>query len=129
MDEVENIEFNIEIVAPQATSEQLDRITRQLFLELKELHVGSIKLAQGSPAPEGTKSVDPVTLGAIAIAVLPSFLPKIVDTAQAWALRGSNRTIKFKGKVAGQTIEFEGSTEEFQKLIALLLKKNKKLKP
>jgi hypothetical protein len=129
MDEVENIEFNIEIVAPQATSEQLDRITRQLLLELKELHVGSIKLAQGFSAPEGTKSVDPVTLGAIAIAVLPSFLPKIVDTAQAWVLRGSNRTIKFKGKVAGQTIEFEGSSEEFQKLIDLLLKKNKKLRP
>lgn len=74
-------------------------------------------MVKGGSAPQGTKSVDPVTAGAIAIAVLPTMLPKIIETIQAWLLRDSNRTIKFKGKVAGQVIEFEGSSKDLQKTI------------
>jgi hypothetical protein len=75
---------------------------------------------KGGLAPAGTKSIDPVTAGAIAIAVLPSMLTKIIETLQGWLLRDSKRAIKFKGKVAGQMIEFEGSAEDLEKLIRSL---------
>jgi hypothetical protein len=95
-------------------------LTRQLLSELRDLNLESAKLGSGEPAPQGTKAVDPVTVGAIAITVLPTLLPKVVDFVQAWALRGQGRTIKFKGKVAGQTIDFEGSADDLNKLIAVL---------
>lgn len=123
MDESEQVEFKIEINAPESTNEQLDRMTRQLLTELRELHAGTVSLSQDASVPEGTKSAEAVTLGTIAIAVLPSLLPKIVEAVQAWVLRGNNRTVKFKGKIGRRMIEFEGTAEEFQKLLNSLPKK------
>ena len=122
MNENEKAEFYIEVSAVDVTEEDIDRMTRQLLSELRELDVESAELAKGDSAPSGTKSVDPVMLGNIAIAVLPAFLPKVVDTVQAWATRGQGRTVKFKGK----GIEFEGSPEELHKLLASLEKGKKK---
>jgi hypothetical protein len=104
-------------------------MTRQLLSELRESDVESAELVRVVSMPLGTKSVDPVTAGAIAIAVLPPMLSKIIETLQAWLLRNSNRAVKFKGKVAGQAVEFEGSAEDLQKLIiALSTKKPQKSK-
>ena len=122
MEETDKAEFQIEVSATDATDEELDRMTRQLLSELRELDIESAELAKGDSAPSGTKSVDPVMLGNIVIAVLPAFLPKVVDTVQAWATRGQGRTVKFKGK----GIEFEGSLEELHKLLASLEKGKKK---
>lgn len=119
-------QLNLEISAGDATVEDIDRMTRQLLSELRNMDVESAELTKDSPAPAGTKSVDPVTAGAIAIAVLPTVLPKVVEAIQAWVLRGNNRTVKFKGKVAGQAIEFEGSAEELHKLLVTLSKGKKK---
>ena len=120
MNQTDKAEFNIEVSAADATDEDIDRMTRQLLFELREMDVESAELLKGVPAPYGAKSMDPVTTGAIAITVLPTVLPKIVEAIQAWSLRGSNRTVKFKGKLAGQAIEFEGSAEDLQKLLAML---------
>jgi hypothetical protein len=122
MEETNKAEFHIEVSATDATEEELDRMTRQLLSELRELDVVSAELAKGASAPSGTKSVDPVMLGNIAVAVLPAFLPKVVDMVQAWVTRGQGRTVKFKGK----GIEFEGSPEELQKLLKTQAKGRKK---
>lgn len=117
MDNQELAELNLEISASDVSEDDIDQMTRQLLFELRDTDVESAELVKGGSAPQGTKSVDPVTAGAIAIAVLPTMLPKIIETIQAWLLRDSNRTIKFKGKVAGQIMEFEGSAKDLQKLI------------
>ena len=105
----------------EADTEYLDHLTRQLRCELSEVDgVEAVNFVAGGAAPAGAKSVDPVTLGVLAIAVLPSLLPKLVDFVQAWVLRGQNRVVKFKGKLAGQEIEFEGSAEELKNLLAAL---------
>jgi len=118
MNENEKVEFYIEVSTVDTTEEDLDRMTRQLLSELRELDVDSAELTKGGSAPNGTKSGDVITTGSIAIAVLPSVLPKLVETIQAWVLRSNNRTVKFKGK----GIEFEGSPEDLHKLLASLEK-------
>ena len=120
MDNPDLTQLNIEISAVDATEEDIDYMTRQLLSELRDTHVESAELVRGGKAPHGTKSVDPVMMGNIAIAVLPAMLPKIVETIQAWLLRGNNRTVKFNGKVGKENIEFEGSAEDLQKLISSL---------
>jgi hypothetical protein len=122
MDNPQLTELKLEISAGYASTEDIDLITRQLLAELKDMDVESAELTKGVRSPAGTKSVDPVTIGSIAIAVLPTALPKVVEAIQAWALRSSNRTVKFKGKVSGQAIEFEGSAEDLQKLLNKLSK-------
>lgn len=126
MDEPDLTQLNIEISASDATEEDIDRMTRQLLSELRDMEVESADLTKGGPAPSGTKSVDPVMMGNIAIAVLPSILTKVVDFVQSWAARGHGRIVKFKGKVGKETIEFEGSAEDLQKLLETLSTSKKK---
>lgn len=114
--------LRLEIEAEDASTDDIDLMTRQLLTELREIDIDSAQLAGGGPAPEGTKSVDPVTTGAIVMTVLPTVLPKLVDFIQAWCLRGQGKTVKFKGKIGKERIEFEGSAEDLQKLIATLSK-------
>ena len=121
MDNPDFTQLNIEIRADDATEEDIDRMTRQLLSELRELDVESADLTRGGPAPKGSKG-DPVTIGSIVVSALPTALPAVVALVQAWTSRGQGRTVKFKG----MGIEFEGSPEEFQKLLATLEKGKKK---
>jgi hypothetical protein len=120
MDNRELSDLNIEISASDATEEELDRMTRQLLSELRETDVETAELAKGGDAPGGTKSGDPVTIGSIVISALPTILPAVVALVQAWSARGQGRTVKFKGRVGREVIEFEGSPDEFQKLLSTL---------
>jgi len=122
----ELFEFQVEISAQDATSEDTDQMTRQLAEELRDTEVESVSLVKDGNAISGTKSADPVTIGALAIVVLPTVLPKVVEAIQAWSLRGQGKTVKFKGKINGQMIEFEGSAENLEKLIKKLERGKKK---
>lgn len=125
MDSPNLTQLSIEISASDATEEDVDRMTRQLLSELRETDVESAELAKGGPAPAGSKG-DPIAIGTIALELLPSILPSVIGLVQAWASRGQGRTVKFKGKIGRQLIEFEGSPEEFEKLLAMLDKGIKK---
>src|SRR5215216_528541 len=120
MDDPDLTELNIEISASDATEDDIDRMTRQLLSELRETNVESAELAKGGDAPHGTKSGDPVAMGSIVLTVLPTILPTIVGMVQTWATRGQGRTVKFKGKVGREMIEFEGSAEDLQRLLETL---------
>jgi hypothetical protein len=52
--------------------EARDRLTRQLRSEVAELEVESVRLATGDAAPVGSKAADPVTIGAIIVALSAS---------------------------------------------------------
>ena len=108
-------QFSIEVSESDATVEDIDEMTRQLLSELRETDIESAELTKGGIAPKGSKG-DLMTIGSIAVAVLPAFVPNVVSFVQDWVERGQGRTVKFKG----MGIEFEGSPEEFQKLLASL---------
>lgn len=106
------IELMLEIHSEGATEEELDKLTRNLLSELRGVDTASAQLAAGGKTPDGTKG-DPVTIGTIALEVLPAAIPSIIALVQAWALRKEGRTVKFKGK----EIEFEGPPAELYKLL------------
>ncbi len=120
MDIPELYELSIQVSADDATEEDIDQMTRQLLAELREMDVEGVELGRAGTAPDGTKAIDPITTGSILVTALPAILPKVLEGVQAWVMRGSNRTVKFKGKIAGQAIEFEGSGEDLQRLLATL---------
>jgi len=117
MNNSELTQLHLQVSANDATEEDIDQMTRQLLSELREIDVESARLAKWGDAPCGTKSGgDPVAIGCIVISALPTILPAVVSLVEAWIERGQGRTVKFKGK----GIEFEGSPEELQKLLARL---------
>ena len=111
----EPIKLNIQVSVENATDEDIDFMTRQLLFELRDREVESAELEPGGPSPSGAKG-DPISIGSIAIEVLPAAIPGLVKFLQAWMARGQTRTVKFKGR----GIEFEGSPEDFQILLATL---------
>jgi len=113
-------QLNIEVSASDATVEDIDWMTRQLLSELRELDVESAELTKGGAAPAGTKG-DPISIGSIALELLPSVLPSVFGLVQAWVSRGQGRTVKFKG----MGIEFEGSSEDLHRLLEALSKGKK----
>ena len=115
------IEIEIKILAKDATEEDLDKMTRNLLQELKETNIESASLLSIGTAPKGSKG-DAVTIGTLALEVLPVVLPSVIALVQAWVMRGQGRIVKFKGK----GIEFEGSPEELKKLLEKLEKGKKK---
>jgi hypothetical protein len=117
MDNSGPVQLNIEVSASDATEEEIDRMTRQLLFEVRELDVESAHLARGGPAPEGSKG-DAITMGTIVLQVLPAVLPNVLSLVQAWVSRGQGRYVKFKG----MGIEFEGSSQELQKILEMLSK-------
>ena len=122
----EPFEFQVELTVDGATDEDTDKITRQLMAELRNSDIESVSLLKNGNAPLGTKSTDPINIGALAVVVLPTLLPKVIDFIQAWSLRGQGKTVKFKGKVNNQVIEFEGTSQELENLINKLEKGKKK---
>ena len=126
MDNVPLSELTVEVQSAGATDEEIDTLTRQLLAELRDMDVERVELARGGSAPDGTKAVDPITAGSIVLTVLPGLLPKIIDGIQSWVLRGSNRNVKFKGRIAGQPVDFEGSGDDLQQLLAALAKTPRK---
>ena len=121
MDSSDLIQLNIEVSAGDATEDEIDRMTRHLLHEMRELDVESAQLAKGGPAPVGSKG-DAITMGAILLEVLPAVLPSVLGLLQSWVTRRQGRIVKFKGL----GIEFEGSREEFQKVLEMLSKGGEK---
>lgn len=122
MDVPDPIRLDLEISAEDATIGELDELARRLLAELRETDVESAELVAGGPAPAGAKSAEAITAGAIALSVLPAAMPKLIDFIQSWVMRGQGRKVKFKGKIAGQAVEFEGSPEDLQMLLKTLQK-------
>ncbi len=126
MEQQDLVRLNLEIAADDASSGELDELARRLLAELRETDVESAELVSAGPAPAGAKSAEAVTAGAIALSVLPAALPKLIDFVQSWAMRGQGRRVKFKGKIGGQDVEFEGYPEDLQDLVKSLQKSRRK---
>ena len=99
----------LNLEAGDIDTDALDALTRQLRGELLELGVDSAEVVTSADAPEGTKSPEAVTWGALAVAVMPSFLPKLVEYLQSWSLRGENRRVRIKTQVGDRSVEVEYS--------------------
>jgi hypothetical protein len=94
---------------PAITAEELDSATRQLRSELLDMQVESADLVATQDVPAGAKSAEAITLGTMAITVLPIFIPKIIEFLQSWVARNDGKTIKVKSQAGDRSIELEFS--------------------
>ncbi len=103
-----------------------DRLTRRLRRELSEAGVESIRTAPGGPAPEGAKSPDPVTVGALLVAFSASggVFTSLVGVLQDWLDRQSARH-RIVVTVDGDSLELERATAaERRELIGAFVRRH-----
>lgn len=105
---------------PELDAEAGERLARQLRAELAELDLESIRNPAGQPAPDRTKSADPVTLSELILTMSAAggVFPTALATLRDWLGRHS-RSHHIRVTVDGDTIELDGaSVAERQQLIA-----------
>ena len=72
---------------------KIDRSTRQLYSELDEMDLGSIGYLEDPNPPEGTKQINAVLIGVIALEITIELLPKMVGILTNWTGRSPERKI------------------------------------
>ena len=103
---------------PEADDEELAELTRQLREELLELDVETVDLVRAGKVPEKAKAGDPVTWGALLVALVASggVLTTLINTLQSWLTRHERRSVILE--MDGDKLEVSGvSSEEQQRLI------------
>jgi hypothetical protein len=100
--------LTLQIGAEEVDPEELDRLTRQLRTDIEELDIESVALAKGT-APQGAKSGDLVSIGALVIQLAPTALPGLVHLLQGWMQRGSGRDVKVDVHSGDKSVHVEYS--------------------
>jgi hypothetical protein len=90
-----------------ALAEDVDALTRRLRAEIQEFGVETVTLQTTDTVPSGTKSVEAVTLGALAVTILPQVLPRLIEFLQAWSLRSKDHTVKIKASIGDRSVDIE----------------------
>ena len=117
--EEESILFPIHIY-DETDAAALDRLTRNLLAEVKAAPVESAEIPRHEGPPPLNAKGDPVTVGAIAVAVLPSLLASLIVLIQHWLLRQQNQSIKIKLGENEIEIPRDATREELEPIIELL---------
>jgi hypothetical protein len=96
---------------PELDPEACERLIRQLRTELAELDVESVVPAMGGTVPDGAKGTDPVTLGAVILALSASggVFTGLIETLRDWLGRHAGRH-RISVTIDGDTIELERAT-------------------
>jgi hypothetical protein len=82
---------------PDSDEREIDRLTRSLLSEIDETNVEDAKIPPSAgPPPEGSKPGEAITIGQIAVDVLPVVIPALIGLLQGWLLRQQNQSIKVK---------------------------------
>lgn len=102
----------------------LDRVTREVLSELRELELESGSLATAEALPPGAKSSEAVVAGCIALQLLPVVAPKLIDFLGRLVTR-KRETIEARFKVGEReaTIKYTPgvtSKEQVTEVLALL---------
>lgn len=119
-------ELLLQVKTEDGDPDEIDQLTRQLLMELRDEDVESAELLREGTGPRGAKSAEVITIGAIVMAVLPKAVPKIIELLQAWIERGTGRRVSFKGQIGGENIEFEGDSKDFKTFLEALEKSSDK---
>ncbi len=103
----ESLTLTLQIeLGERISPDQLFNITQDLRSEIREIGIQSVELERTSTAlPPGAMSSDTFTLGALAIAVLPTVLPALIGFIKDWKLRHDSSTIIIKHQMGDQLVE------------------------
>jgi hypothetical protein len=101
----ENHELNVQIEGKNIDNNILYKMGVDLRRELLEVGAENVSFATETNHESGTKSVDPVVIGALVIAVAPPVLTKLLDFLQAWMMRQQSRVVKIKIQLDSLEIE------------------------
>jgi hypothetical protein len=120
----------VEVVLDGGDTNELDALTRQLWMEMEELNIDSIERVSSGPAPQGTKAVDLAAIGQMAVTLAPAIIPPLFELLKSWVERKPSTPVKIRVKSGRKTAQIEydpahTSAKDLEELVKTL---NKSLK-
>ncbi|GHE93442.1 effector-associated constant component EACC1 [Streptomyces fumanus] len=93
---------------PELDAEAAERPVRRLRSEIAALDVDAVRPVPAGPVPDGAKGADPVTVGAVVVALSASggVFTALIDTVRDWLARSAARH-RVSLTIDGDTIELE----------------------
>jgi hypothetical protein len=114
-------ELTVEVeAAADSDAEELAQLTNRLRDELLGLDVEAVYSASGGEAPDSSKGIDLLAVGALVVqsALHPDILQSIIDSVRSWLGRQHARSIKLT--LDGDSLELtRASTAEQDRLVEL----------
>jgi hypothetical protein len=100
------LQLQVSLGIEDARLDELDELALALRRELNREFGLDARPVAGGEAPANAKG-DAFSVGLLAIAVLPTFLPKLVDFFQQWLARGQSRSMRIKIADGDKVVELE----------------------
>jgi hypothetical protein len=121
------VDVRLELQAdPESGPEDRELAIRRLRRELSQIDVDVVRPAGAPAVPPGSKATDPVTIGAIVLAMSASggVFVAVVETVKDWLSRQADRH-RITLTVDGNTIELtRASAEERQALVEAFVRRH-----
>jgi hypothetical protein len=116
-DQTTQLMLNID-AGPEADEEELEWITLRLREELRELDVEDIDLVRMGEIPDRAKAGDPITWGALLVALTASggVLTTLINAVQSWLTRHEQRSVTLE--IGGDKLELTGISSQEQQWLA-----------
>jgi hypothetical protein len=113
---VEGVTVDVLLVVqpdPEVDAEAADRLVRRLRSELSNIDVDDIRPVAGEDVPDTAKAADPVTIGAIVVAMSASggLFTSLVETVRDVLARHADRH-KVLMTIGGDSVELTNATDE-----------------
>lgn len=123
-------ELFIELSLDGGNDAELDELTRQLKAEVEELRVDSVEQVSAGDAPDGTKAVDMLVIGQMAVSLAPTIIPPLFELLKSWVERKPSTPVKIRVKVGKRTalIEYDPTRTSAQELEVLVKTLSRSLK-
>jgi len=100
-------ELFIELSLDNGDTTELDELTRQLRAQVEELNIDWVGQVSEGPAPKGTKAVDLVAIGQMAVTLAPAIVPPLFDLLKSWVERKPSTPVRIKVKIGKKTAQIE----------------------
>lgn len=113
--------IELEVEEAEAAADELDEVTRRLRAELLELGVESAESVPAGAPIAGTKG-DPLTIGALVVAIVPGLLPKLLEFVTHWLDRTpQQRKVRVRLRKSGHTVDIrlDNSKTSLKQALAL----------
>lgn len=117
------LELRVEVgLAADADTTELDEAARGLRSELLELDVQGVeRMTDGTP-PDGARGLD-IAIGGLILTAAKEMITAVVRTAEHWASRGSNRSVKLT--IGEDSLELSDVSDEDQRrLVEMFLSRH-----
>lgn len=129
MTESTDLLISLSIEGEDGDPTELEKLTRRLRAEIKQLDVDAIKNVSQGRAPDGTKAGGLVDWGNLVVSLGPVVLPQLFGLLKSYIERQRSVPVKLTVKVGKNKIEYDPakiSAEDLDNLIKSLSKPAKK---